>query len=147
MSRDSRHFESPSPPPPRALIFSLSAATVGYNIIIHIHKCAHNTHKHTLISQWDLVSSCNSYLYVRWSNNIIYRGWVFILYTFTIVCVRCYVYRPYSHGGVCARRVHYIMRTLWKESRLQKSGGPRLILPEKCYLFFYFHYYLYFFPI
>jgi len=62
--------------------------------------------------------------------------------------MRCYVYRPYSHGCVCVCVCVYIYYayTLWKESRLQKSGGPRLILPEKCYLFFfYFHYYLYFF--
>lgn len=76
----------------------------------------------------------------------------YTLYTFTIVCVRGLLYIPpvFPWGGVCVMRearTLYYAYALWKESRLQKSGGPRLILPEKCYLFFfYIHYYLYFFP-
>lgn len=65
--------------------------------------------------------------------------------------VRAVLYIPpvFPWGCVREARTLYIMRTLWKESRLQKSGGPRLILPEKCYLFFFFIFIIIyiFFPI
>lgn len=76
--RDLRHFESPSLHERRTQ-FSLytpsSSSSSSSSSSIH-------TYTFTLISQWDLVSSCNSYLcVVRWSNNIIHiphSGWVFI---------------------------------------------------------------------
>lgn len=121
-----------------------------------IDESPRGTRRHGFASSRNSYSSCCTR--AVWSNNdITWRllgiaTFLHIHSTYTYI-IHGHIHRVYAHAyipmgiWVCVR-ARDVYRNKYDadgdESRLQKSGGPRLILPEKCYIFFIII--IYYFP-
>lgn len=133
-SRDPRHFERPSP---RSSVDSAAARRQKDDV-------------RTLISQWDLVSSCNGYLRVRCGLITLCayttRGMGFYTLCATLVY---YILYTKTHdipmGGVCGARKYIICTRVLRIESITKIRWPA-INPTRKMLSCLFHYLFFFLP-